>query len=93
MAVTMRDRWTDDRLDDLNGKVDDGFKRMDEQFARVDKKFDRIDARFERLDERLARDFGRIDSRLDALGHQIIWGALMFSGVLVAGFVAILTKL
>lgn len=36
-----REKWTDDRLDDLNKKVDDGFarleKKMDEGFARVDK--------------------------------------------------------
>ncbi len=25
----MREAWTDDRLDDLNGKVDDGFRRVE----------------------------------------------------------------
>jgi hypothetical protein len=31
MATMMspRERWTDDRLDDLNKKVDDGFARLD----------------------------------------------------------------
>jgi tetrahydromethanopterin S-methyltransferase subunit G len=43
MAVMMpREKWTDDRLDDLNKKVDDGFKKMDEQFSRLDKKIDRL---------------------------------------------------
>jgi hypothetical protein len=26
---TMRETWTDERLDDLNGKVDRGFERID----------------------------------------------------------------
>lgn len=26
---TMRDKWTDERLDDLNVKVDRGFERLD----------------------------------------------------------------
>jgi len=28
MAVMARESWTDERLDDLNQKVDDGFKEM-----------------------------------------------------------------
>jgi hypothetical protein len=41
MAVMMpREKWTDDRLDDLNKKVDDGFlrleKKIDGGLARVD---------------------------------------------------------
>jgi hypothetical protein len=39
MAVAMRDKWTDERLDDLNAKVDDGFRRVDERFNRVDERF------------------------------------------------------
>jgi predicted nucleic acid-binding Zn-ribbon protein len=29
METMVRDNWTDDRLDDLNKKVDDGFARLD----------------------------------------------------------------
>jgi hypothetical protein len=32
MAVMARETWTDERLDDLNKKVDDGFKDMREEF-------------------------------------------------------------
>jgi ribosome assembly protein YihI (activator of Der GTPase) len=46
---TMRETWTDERLDDLNDKVDRGFERMDARFDRVDGKFDRVDERFEAL--------------------------------------------
>ncbi len=32
MAVMAREAWTDERLDDLNKKVDDGFTEMREEF-------------------------------------------------------------
>ncbi|MDX6623541.1 MAG: hypothetical protein QOE75_1473 [Solirubrobacterales bacterium] len=38
MAV-MREKWTDERLDDLNKRVDDGFLRVDGRFNRVDERF------------------------------------------------------
>jgi tetrahydromethanopterin S-methyltransferase subunit G len=38
MPTMTREAWTDERLDDLNKKVDDGF-------AAVDKRFDKVDAR------------------------------------------------
>jgi tetrahydromethanopterin S-methyltransferase subunit G len=31
----MRERWTDDRLDDLNKKVDDGFADTSSEFRAV----------------------------------------------------------
>lgn len=44
MAVMMtpREKWTDERLDDLNAKVDQGFARMDARFAQMDDRFDRM---------------------------------------------------
>jgi hypothetical protein len=32
MAVMAREAWTDERLDDLNKRVDDGFSDMREEF-------------------------------------------------------------
>jgi hypothetical protein len=46
---TMRDRWTDERLDDLNEKVDRGFALMEKRFDRVDERFERVDEGFEAL--------------------------------------------
>ena len=58
MAVMMspRERWTDERLDDLSAKVDQGFSevktKMREGFARMEARFEKIDERFEKIDER-----------------------------------------
>jgi len=81
MAV-MRERWTDERLDDLNKRVDDGFRRMDERFARVDERFDRLDAR-------LDTEFGGLHSRLDSMMRALAYGAFTFSGVVIAALVAV----
>jgi len=50
MAVMMspRETWTDERLDDLNKKVDHGFARMDARFERLE---DRLDAKFDGLNK------------------------------------------
>ena len=53
----MRQSWSDDRLDDLNKRVDAGFARVDDQFARVD-------AQFARLEGRMQAGFDRADVRL-----------------------------
>jgi hypothetical protein len=45
----VREKWTDERLDDLNGKVDDLGRRMDLRFDSVDRRFERIDQRIDRL--------------------------------------------
>jgi tetrahydromethanopterin S-methyltransferase subunit G len=49
VVMTPRDKWPDERLDDLNKKVDDGFSKVDARFDRVEARFDRIDERFEAL--------------------------------------------
>jgi tetrahydromethanopterin S-methyltransferase subunit G len=45
----MRESWTDERLDSLNGKVDAGFKQVDERFDGVDKRLDELEQRFDSL--------------------------------------------
>lgn len=41
-VIEMRDKWTDERLDDLNHKVDTGFRRIDERFASIDRRIDSL---------------------------------------------------
>lgn len=48
--MTPREKWTDERLDDLSKKVDQGFARMD---ARFDSMEERFDARFDALNRTL----------------------------------------
>jgi hypothetical protein len=49
MSATMRESWTDERLDDFRGEVN---RRFDEAERRTDARFDAVDRRLELLDDR-----------------------------------------
>jgi chromosome segregation ATPase len=61
----MRQSWSDDRLDALNQRVDEGFIRVDEQFAKVDARFARVEDRIDRLDEKVEARFDHLDAKID----------------------------
>jgi hypothetical protein len=80
MAVMMspREKWTDERLDDLSAKIDRGFGRIegDLREIRVDLKDSNreMNARFDSMEE-------RFDARFDALNRTLIGAAV---GIAVA---------
>lgn len=95
MAVMMspRERWTDERLDDLSVKVDqgfadlktqmrDGFAQIDKRFEQVDKRFDQVDKRFEQVDTRM----GRLEDGYFAL-IRTLWGGVFViaAAIITAG--------
>ena len=63
MAV-MLERWNDDKMDELSGKVD----ALGTDVAVLGTKFDALDKRFEQVDHHL-QDFGR---RFDALNRTLL---------------------
>jgi predicted nuclease with TOPRIM domain len=62
------DRWNDDRLDELNGRVKDGFAGVDERFDKVEKRFDEVDERFVKVDQR----FEKMGERFDRLTERFV---------------------
>jgi hypothetical protein len=76
VVMTPREKWTDERLDDLNKKVDDGFARVDVRFNNLEA---RIDSRFQGLEE-------RIDAKFDGLNRTLIGSA----GVIVAALIGLI---
>ncbi|MGN6258512.1 MAG: hypothetical protein ACTHN3_12310 [Solirubrobacterales bacterium] len=69
MAVMVREAWTDERLDDLNKKVDDGFAK--------------VDARFERLEARMDAQFGQLNDRFDRMQQTLIGGGVVVIAALM----------
>lgn len=82
----MRESWTDDRMDDLNGKVDGlrlemrtEFKEvrgeMKEEFAAVRGEmkagFDKLDERFDRISERFDRTDERFAKGLERIEERL----------------------
>jgi hypothetical protein len=65
----MRESWTDDRLDYLNHRVDDGFKHVDERFDRFEK---HIGERLEETNRRMER----LESQIEKLNQSFVeWSA------------------
>jgi hypothetical protein len=58
----VREKWTDERLDDLNQRVSDGFARVDRDIrdlrSEMNSGFDAMDARFDSLYKLLLRTAG-----------------------------------
>jgi hypothetical protein len=48
---TVREKWTDERLDDLNGRVGELSRRTDDGFSEMRASFNRIDARLDRMQQ------------------------------------------
>jgi hypothetical protein len=49
MMELMREKWTDERLDDLSARVDDLGRRMDLRFDAVERRFEGIEKRLDRM--------------------------------------------
>ncbi|HET6999101.1 MAG TPA: hypothetical protein VFI03_10980 [Solirubrobacterales bacterium] len=72
----MRESWTDERLDDLNGRVSDGFRQ--------------VDRRFERVEGEIGDLRQEMNNRFDSIQRTITIGAITLSGSFVAGFAAMI---
>lgn len=85
----MREAWTDERLDDLNKRVDDGFRLAREEQRQfrldvkaefkalreeIDSRSDKVELRFDKVDAR----FEALNARFDAMQRLIIAGLLTF---------------
>jgi uncharacterized protein YPO0396 len=74
---TMRDKWTDERLDDLNAKVDRGFDQLREEMRDL-----REEMRAFRAE--INARFDAMDRRIDAMNRNMLW----FVGALAIAIVA-----
>lgn len=89
MAVMMspREKWTDERLDDLDKKVDRGIAELKSEMKEG---FERMEARFERLEARFGERFDAVDKRLVGLEDAYFTlNRTMWTGtcVIIAGLI------
>ncbi len=93
MQTMTRESWTDERLDDLSGRVSDGFRQVDERFRQVDDRFERVEGeikdlrgemtdRFDRVDSR----FDQVNARIDGMQQTMLQGVIGLCSVFAAGF-------
>ncbi|HSS42793.1 MAG TPA: hypothetical protein VLK37_09650 [Solirubrobacterales bacterium] len=64
MAVMAREKWTDERLDDLAGRVDRGFAEVKGEIrdlrAEMNERFSSVDSRFDAMQRTMVIGFASI---------------------------------
>jgi len=84
-------RWTGDRLEGLEKKVDDGFAHVDKQFEKVDQRFETVEgkiessvkelrgemnARFEKVESAVKALDSKFDTKFDGLNRTLLGAAV-----------------
>ena len=75
----MRETWTDERLDDLNERVADGFRRMD---ARFDSTQAETNSRFNSMQ-------ADVNARFDSMQRMMLQGFIAIFATMITGFVGL----
>jgi hypothetical protein len=90
----MGESWTDERLDDLNGRVGKGFGRLDSRIDRVGGEVHAFRAeangRFEVVHHDINELRAEMNSRFDSMQRTMVRGAIALSASMLAGFAALL---
>jgi len=73
-----REKWTDERLDDLNKKVDDGFARLDR--------------RIDRLDEDIKSLTREMNARFDTVNRNMIAGFFVIAAAIIGSNAALIAS-
>lgn len=82
---TMRESWTDERLDEFGKRIDERFDRVDERIKDLD---GQVKEGFEQVDKRL----DRLADGLESVQKAIIFGAITMSSVFAAGLIALISQ-
>jgi tetrahydromethanopterin S-methyltransferase subunit G len=89
VVMAPREKWTDERLDDLSGKVDKGFERTERAIAETKAEIKElrgetkaeIQAGFARVDS----DIREVNARLDALNRNLF----VVAGAIIAALIGV----
>jgi hypothetical protein len=74
------ENWNDERLDELSGRMDDGFKEMRAGFDRLGKE---MKEGFGRVDREMKEGFLEVNKRIDRLMLTLVVGTLGMLGALL----------
>jgi len=84
---SMREAWTDGRLDDLNGRVGDMGRRMDEGFSRVHEDFQSLRTE---MDAKIGGLRTEMDAKFGALHRLILQVGGGMIATLIVGILSVL---
>ena len=77
--TTVRETWTDERLDDLSRRVEGGFRETREEMRAG---FEQVDTRFGRVEGGLER----VNDRIDSLQRTMAHGVIALTAAILTGF-------
>ncbi len=87
MAVMARETWTDERLDDLNDRVEKGFDEVKGEVQDLRKE---SKAEFRDLQAEMNLRFAAVDARFDAMQRTMIIGFASIVGGIAASVIGAL---
>lgn len=91
-----REKWTDERLEDLNKKVDVGFARVDAQIERLDgdiKELRRdMNNQIGGLRSEMNARFEKVDERFEALNRNMIGGFFVIVAAIIGSNAALIAS-
>lgn len=81
-------KWTDERLDDLNTKVDVGFAHVDKRFDRVDEDISGLrgdlNCEAKAIRGEINTRFDKVDERFEGLRRDLLVAAVVIIAALIA---------
>ena len=87
MAVMARESWSDERLDDLNARMEKGFDEVKGEIREVKGEVrelrQEMNGRFESLEVRFDSRFNSIEARLDGLNRTLVIGMVSMTASIV----------
>jgi uncharacterized protein YPO0396 len=86
MAVMARDQWTDQRLDDLNTRVESIDRRMETGFAEMREEFRAVRGEMQSEFQAVRNELGAVNRNL----IQLTWGLI---GTMLVGFLGTIAAL
>jgi hypothetical protein len=97
MAVMARELWTDERLDDLNKKVDDGFGEMRTEFralrGEMTGEFQAVRSEMKTESQAVRGEIQGVRDEVAAMNRNLIqltWGLI---GMMLVGFLGIIATI
>jgi hypothetical protein len=82
----MRDKWSDERMDDLNHRVSDGFNRVDANLRALRGE---TNTGLSELRGDMNARFEQINARFDSMQRLMAQAAVAMSAAFLAGFAAV----
>jgi hypothetical protein len=84
MTVTMRESWTDERLDDFRAEVNRRFDEVYRRFDEVDQRFDRVERDLHGLRTDTKAGFERLYRLMLTLGAGALGTLIAATAALIA---------